>query len=192
MTCAIVSLTEEKNVPSFFFEGLNRANTFNLRKNLANRLKEELSSDLKEVRFYQIDMPYGCFSNYSKHPVFLKEKIWPTSEHYYQAQKFSGTPLEERIRLASSPVNASKIGRCHPTVRSGWESEKKGVMRDVIYAKFTQHPDLKQILLSTGNATIIEDSSDDYYWGDGSNGTGQNMLGQLLMTLRSELRRSEI
>jgi predicted NAD-dependent protein-ADP-ribosyltransferase YbiA (DUF1768 family) len=43
------------------------------------------------------------------------------------------------------------------------------------------------LLLSTGNATLIEDSPMDFYWGCGSDGTGKNMLGKILMEYRDIL-----
>ncbi|KKL76505.1 hypothetical protein LCGC14_2044250, partial [marine sediment metagenome] len=73
-------------------------------------------------------------------------------------------------------------------LRRDWESIKEGVMYDAIKAKFTQHEDLREILLSTGDAKIIENSPIDKYWGCGKKGTGKNRLGVLLMRLRNELR----
>jgi ribA/ribD-fused uncharacterized protein len=46
------------------------------------------------IRFYSVGAEYGCFSNFSPHPIRLKGKTWPTSEHFFQAQKFAGTPDE--------------------------------------------------------------------------------------------------
>lgn len=43
-----------------------------------------------EINFYEINKPYGCFSNFVKYPILLKGKIWPITEHYFQAQKFIG------------------------------------------------------------------------------------------------------
>ena len=59
--------------------------------------------DIEAMRFYRVNEPYGAFSNFSPHPVTLKGRTWPTSEHYFQAQKFAGTDYEEAIRLAKSP-----------------------------------------------------------------------------------------
>ena len=59
--------------------------------------------DIETMRFYRVNEPSGAFSNFSPHPVTLKGRTWPTSEHYFQAQKFSGTDHEEVIRLAKSP-----------------------------------------------------------------------------------------
>jgi len=68
-----------------------------------------------------------------------------------------------------------------------WEEVKDGIMLDALRLKFTQHSELKELLLSTGDEEIIEDSPIDSYWGCGSDGEGKNMLGKLLMKLRSEL-----
>lgn len=55
------------------------------------------------TRFYHVTAEYGCFSNFSPHPIRMNGKIWPTNEHYFQAQKFAETPDEEEVRLAKSP-----------------------------------------------------------------------------------------
>jgi ribA/ribD-fused uncharacterized protein len=62
-------------------------------------------------------------------------------------------------------------------------------MREVLHAKFTQHAGLRALLLSTGDARIVEHTRNDRYWGDGGDATGKNRLGQLLMELRAALRR---
>lgn len=54
--------------------------------------------------------------------------------------------------------------------------------------KFAAHDDIRQSLLMTGNATLVEHTKNDSYWGDGGDGTGKNRLGILLMQLREELR----
>jgi ribA/ribD-fused uncharacterized protein len=141
------------------------------------------------INFYSARDEYGCFSNFSRHPIFLDGKRWPTSEHYFQAQKFAGTGREEEIRLAKTPMEAANLGRSrrHP-MRRDWEAVKEAVMYAALRAKFTQHDDLKAILLGTGDATLVEHTSNDSYWGDGGDGSGRNRLGQLLMRLREELR----
>ena len=55
-------------------------------------------------------------------------------------------------------------------------------------AKFTQHPDLGELLRGTGDAELVERTHRDAYWGDGGNGKGKNMLGRILGEIRSELR----
>ena len=63
------------------------------------------------VRFYKVNDEYGCFSNFSKHGFVIGGKYWPTSEHYFQAQKFAGSTYEEEVRQAKSPMDAAKMGR---------------------------------------------------------------------------------
>jgi ribA/ribD-fused uncharacterized protein len=103
--------------------------------------------------------------------------------------KFVNTPDEEQIRQAQTPREAAQMGRDrNRPLRSDWEVIKDDVMREALYAKFTQHHDLKEKLLATGNAKIIEHTTNDSYWGDGGDGSGKNMLGQLLMETRDRIR----
>jgi ribA/ribD-fused uncharacterized protein len=106
----------------------------------------------------------------------------------FQAQKFHDKGHAEEIRKASSPMTAARLGRDRRVpLRKDWESVKIGVMRQALLAKFTQHQELKDLLLSTGTRQLIESTANDDYWGDGGNGSGKNMLGRLLMAIRSEL-----
>ena len=144
------------------------------------------------IRFYRADDEYGCFSNFSPHPVKMKGKVWPTSEHYFQAQKFVGTAHEEEIRRVKSPMIAARMGRDRKRpLRHDWESAKDEIMFEAVRAKFTQHEELRKILLATGDAEIIEHTGKDSYWGDGGDGSGRNMLGKTLMLVREELRKGD-
>ena len=64
---------------------------------------------METIKFYSTHGKYGCFSNFHKTPIKLDGKTWPTTEHYFQAQKFAGTSLEEKVRKASNPKEAAKI-----------------------------------------------------------------------------------
>jgi ribA/ribD-fused uncharacterized protein len=95
---------------------------------------------MEVVRFYRVDDKYGYFSNFSPHPIKMKGKIWPTSEHYFQAQKFAGTEHEEEIRLVRSPMIAARMGRDRKRpLRHDWESVKDEIMFEAVRAKFTQY-----------------------------------------------------
>jgi hypothetical protein len=61
-------------------------------------------------------------------------------------------------------------------------------MQTAVLAKFTQNAGLKELLLSTGDAKLVEHTENDSYWGDGGDGKGRNMLGQVLMYVREQLR----
>ncbi|MBL8299906.1 MAG: NADAR family protein [Rhodanobacteraceae bacterium] len=144
------------------------------------------------INFYRTSDDFGEFSNFSAHPIKLDGVRWPTSEHYFQAQKFHDAAYRERIRNTHSPMEAANLGRDRrQKLRGDWESVKVEVMRKALRAKFTQHDELTALLLSTGDATLVEHTTNDSYWGDGGDGRGRNMLGQLLMQLRDELQKAK-
>lgn len=142
------------------------------------------------INFYHTTEAYGCFSNFSRHSIRIEGKIWPTSEHYFQAKKFEDEALQEAVRRAKSPSIAARMGRDRTRpLRRDWESVKVAIMRDVLIAKFTQHDDIRALLLGTGEAMLVEHTVNDSYWGDGGDGRGKNVLGRLLMEVREELRK---
>ncbi|MBO0350369.1 NADAR family protein [Phormidium pseudopriestleyi FRX01] len=144
------------------------------------------------IYFYKVDEPYGCFSNFSLHGIRRKGLHWPTVEHYYQAHKFIGVEDESiitEIRNAPTPDEAAKLGRDPSrTARSNWDWVKLGIMREAVLTKFLTHLDIQAILLATEDLTIVEDSPTDYFWGCGADRTGPNHLGQMLMSVREEIR----
>ena len=143
------------------------------------------------IYFYRInEVPYGVFSNFSAHPFTRGGQLWPTSEHYFQAQKFVGfSEHQDEIRLAATPMKAAEKGReRHRPLRKDWNAVRDDAMRCALAAKFAAHPELTELLLATGDETLIEKTTNDYYWGCGTEGTGKNRLGELLMELRNELR----
>jgi ribA/ribD-fused uncharacterized protein len=140
------------------------------------------------INFYLVSDEYGCFSNFAPYPIKLDGKTWPTSEHYYQAQKFDDDQHREEIRTAKSPMVAARIGRDRTKkLRHDWESVKLSIMTEAVRAKFSQHEELRAILLGTGDAKLVEHTENDDYWGDGGDGRGKNMLGQILMRVRADL-----
>ena len=142
------------------------------------------------IYFYSTrEVPYGCFSNFSAHGFALDGAWWPTSEHYFQAQKFAGMPHAEQIRRAPTPKIAANLGRERKRpLRADWEAVKDDVMRVAVLEKFTRHADLRAILLATDDEEIVENAPSDYYWGCGADGSGKNMLGIILMEVRAALR----
>ncbi|MGL4619273.1 NADAR family protein [Chroococcidiopsis sp.] len=146
------------------------------------------------VYFYvEREKPYGCFSNFSPHGFMLDELYWATSEHYFQAQKFVGTPYLEKIRQTKTPKDAANMGRDRSLpLRSDWEQVKDDVMRAGVLQKFKTHTDIREILLSTGDEVLVENSPIDYYWGCGKDGSGQNKLGQILVEVREIFRNGNL
>jgi len=141
------------------------------------------------IFFYEPDDPYGFLSNFSHAPVNISSQFWPTSEHYYQAQKFLNAQLQRQIQCASTPGEAFALSRKYEHfVRSDWENIKLAVMAFIVREKFLQHPLLVHQLMRTGSACLTEHSHKDAFWGDGGDGKGDNHLGEILMNLRAELR----
>ena len=142
---------------------------------------------MSPIKFYSTADAYGEFSNFAEFPIRLDGEVWPTSEHYFQAQKFDDKAYQKKVRNASSPDRAAALGRDRSMKpRPDWQRYRLGTMRKAVLAKFTQHPELKALLLSTGAAKLIEHTPNDDYWGDGGDGTGQNMLGRILMEIRAQ------
>lgn len=146
---------------------------------------------MPEIKFYSTQDEFGEFSNFAHFPIKLDGKMWHTIEHYFQAQKFTDKQYQEKIRTEKSPMIAARLGRDRKQkLRKDWESVKNNVMKKALLAKFTQHEDLKNLLISTGEAKLIEHTENDAYWGDGGDGKGKNFLGILLMQVREELSTS--
>ena len=144
---------------------------------------------VKRIEFYSVGDAYGEFSNFAEYPVRIDGETWQTTEHYFQAQKFADATVRARVRRTRTPEQAANLGRDRSLkLRRDWESAKVDVMRTALRAKFKQHANLAALLLSTGDALLVERSDSDSYWGDGEDGRGRNMLGRLLMELRNELR----
>jgi len=142
-----------------------------------------------EIKFYSEKGRYGEFSNFANYSIRLKNKIWKTTEHYFQSQKFEKQEYQEKIRNAITPMMAAQLGRSRKErILKNWDDIKQNVMYEAVKAKFTQHSDLKRLLLDTKDAKIIEHTDNDNYWGDGGDGKGKNMLGKILMKVREELK----
>jgi|SRR5579871_4769769 len=140
------------------------------------------------LHFYETSMPYGCFSNFAKYAVRVEGRVWATTEHFFQASKFSDPADVEAVRNAPTAFIAARLGReRHRTLRPDWDQVRDGVMLDALREKFAQHATIREVLASTSGARLVEHTSNDRYWGDGGDGSGKNRLGVLLEQVRSEL-----
>ena len=148
---------------------------------------------MKEIKFYKVHDDYGFMSNFAPYPFSDGNKIWPTSEHYFQAQKFLIPEIQERIRQIASPMDAALEGRNRQNpLRPDWKEIKDEVMLQALRMKFSQNPEIARELLATGDASIIEHTRNDAYWADGGDGSGKNKLGFLLMQVREELKNANL
>ena len=126
-------------------------------------------------------------SNFSAAPVVLDGQTYPTVEHAFQAAKTFDPAERQAIQAAPTPASAKRLGR-QVALRPDWEPVKFDLMLRLLQQKFSQ-PDLRQALLATGDAELIEGNT----WGDRVWGcvraqgqwVGQNQLGKLLMRVRA-------
>jgi ribA/ribD-fused uncharacterized protein len=135
------------------------------------------------IYFYSTKSNYFWLSNFYYSPFILKNRKWPTVEHYFQAMKVENYQEQERIRLLPTPIEAKRAGRRVP-LRPDWEQIKDSIMEEALFAKFQQSPVLKRKLLATREAHLHEDSPYDKYWGV----KGKDRLGALLMEVREKLK----
>ncbi len=147
------------------------------------------------IYFYSTrEVPYGVFSNFARYGIEMDGLYYRTTEHYFQAMKFITTDPDyaERIRGAATPKQAANMGRSRDyPLRPDWEQVKDDIMHAAVLKKCETHEKIRQLLLETDDAQIIEKTTGDYYWGCGTKGTGKNMLGIILMRVRDQLREHE-
>jgi ribA/ribD-fused uncharacterized protein len=135
-------------------------------------------------------------------PFTVDGDRYVTAEHYMMAEKarlFGDDETRRQIVAATAPAQAKSLGR---RVR-GFEDERWVAHRVEIAlcanrAKFGQNPQLKDWLLGTGEAVLVEASPVDAIWGIGLAAQdpraadpqlwpGLNLLGFVLMKTRATL-----
>ena len=146
----------------------------------------------------KFDGEYAFLSNF--HPSCpIRDEYgisYPSVEHYFQAMKTLDKYQRINIAIQPTPGKAKYLGR-RVNLREDWEQIKEQVMYDALIQKFSD-PIMKKKLLVTGDATLIEGTTwHDNYWGNCScdkckDIIAKNMLGNILMRLRSELREGQL
>lgn len=155
------------------------------------------------VTFYHEYDKYGFLSNWYKAPFEFHGNTFPTTEHWMMWQKarlFGDRETADKILQATDLDEVKRLGRqVKPYVDAAWREVRLPVMRVGLRQKFAQNERLLNELLSTGSAVLAEVAPNDTIWGvgigsddsrasDPAEWHGQNLLGRLLMEVRSELR----
>lgn len=119
---------------------------------------------------------------------------------FKKAQLFQDAITAEKILCEAQPAVQKKLGReVQGYTPAVWDQHKFGIVWYGNYLKFSQHADLRARLLATGEKTLAEASPSDLVWGVGYeadddqilqplNWRGQNLLGKVLMSVRSAMR----
>lgn len=142
---------------------------------------------------------HQAFSNFNeKHPFpmpcWLDRSLvveMPDGEHAFQTAKATTMVEFHRILSANGPLAAKRAGGPGKVrLPADWNQRRPHVMLAVVRAKFAEG-ELRDLLDSTGERILAEDSPYDHLWGcrDRRRGyTGQNLLGRALMRVRDENR----
>ena len=127
-------------------------------------------------------------SNFYPAQVNYNGITYPNHECAFQAQKVLDKEIQRQFAELKNPRSAKSKGR-KVSLREDWEEVKFTIMEEIVKAKFTQNPELKQQLLETGNKQLQERRNrfPDKIWGMNIKGEGKNMLGKILMKVREEL-----
>ena len=134
---------------------------------------------------------YKYLSNFYVAQVFWNGLVWKSSEHAYQAAKTLDRTLQIECCSLSTPGQAKRWGnsaKVKERMREDWAEVKVNIMREILLDKFTRHPYLRELLISTGDQELIEGN----YWGDTfwgvCKGVGENWLGKVLMEIREKIK----
>jgi len=162
---------------------------------------------MPDVIIRGVEEEYGWLGNMSPHPVKYEGKWWLTAEALFQALRFpmgavndEGENIREIIHAQKSPMAAKMKSKRYKDKRNitPMGNEDLENMKIVLRLKFKCNCNpLERDLLATGDRFIVEDCSNrptvsGLFWGakrlaDGTWGE-RNMLGKLLMELRTEIR----
>jgi ribA/ribD-fused uncharacterized protein len=141
------------------------------------------------IRFFSQSATHSEFSNFAPFGIDLDGAWWATVENYYQAQKFTDPALRQSIQQAEQPIMAKTLADTNKAaVRPDWDAIKDDVMYRAVRRKFELHPELRAMLLATGEEELAEANPADAYWGVGRDGTGLNKLGKIMSRIRADLR----
>lgn len=127
-------------------------------------------------------------SNFYLRSLTYCGRKYESSEHAYQAEKSATEAGRKWVSEATSPGYAKKRGRTVVT-RPEWYDIKIEIMYEIVCCKFVQNTILKQDLLATMEAELIEYTTwNDRFWGVGTDFKGENHLGKCLMRARNDIR----
>ena len=172
----------------------------------AGKIPDKLKVSGQEVDayfFHRPEEPHGYLSNWYTSPFDLDGMHFTSVEQYimYRKCKIFGDEISAKAVLATEDTAAQQaIGRkAAGYIGSIWAGMRQMVVLRGLMAKFSQNEDLKQKLLDTGDAYLVECAGSDKIWACGirlnddkrfnaENWTGDNILGFALMEVREMLR----
>lgn len=155
------------------------------------------------VLFWQ---PPGVFGQWTPSVFTVDGARYGCAEQYMMAGKarlFGDADTLRKILATDDPREHKALGRqVRGFVPEVWDRECLEIVVAGNRAKFSQNPDMRAALLATGDKLLVEASPLDRIWGvglraddprihDRDKWRGQNLLGEALMRVRSELRAAD-
>jgi ribA/ribD-fused uncharacterized protein len=140
---------------------------------------------IQDIKGFQGE--YRWLSNFWRSPIDFSGMTFVSTENAYQAAKVRTSEANKKKAFQLiNPSDAKKLGRS-THIRPDWVYIRLAVMLSLQRKKFS-NPNLRRLLLATGDAYIEETNSwHDTFWGV-CNGVGENNLGKIIMLVRDELR----
>lgn len=143
----------------------------------------------------------SVYSNWFKVDIEIDGVKYNCTEQYMMAEKARLANDNDSLALilaTNDPGKQKLYGRKVKNLdRAMWDLVKFDVVYKACLVKFSL-PELKKVILETGNRVIVEASPTDKEWGvalhfndpaveNESNWKGKNLLGKVLMKVRQEL-----
>lgn len=163
--------------------------------------------EFEYVIFYRERDKWGCLSQFYRAPLTIDGIRYSTAEHFYMAEKartFGDDEALAKILVAGPPKKAKNIAKnIIGFDRDQWYKDdhaRRVAVRGNV-AKFSdpENKEIRDILMSTGDAVLVEGAPFDYKWGIGirwdderaskpEEWEGDNLLGFALMDARQRIR----
>ncbi len=161
-----------------------------------------------DEKFYENDNGLYFKSGYPSQwflaPITIDNQEFNCCEQrmmYMKALTFNDKETADLIMMEKEPKEQKKLGRLVKNFDADkWDTIADEIVYEANLAKFTQHQELNEKLLTTGNKIIVECSPYDKIWGNGLDITttlntpeeewkGTNRLGKAIMKVRETLRK---
>lgn len=174
---------------------------------VSNQIKSFKVMEKKNVVFfYGVKNVNGEFSNHYVREFVVNGNTFRCVEQYMMAQKaliFRDFETFNKVMNSVNPAEMKHLGREVKNFDAEkWNEVKVRVVKNAVFAKFSQNWDLRKMLLETGDKMIVESNPMDRIWGIGMcksdkevmnkmDEWGENLLGKIMMEVREELKGME-
>ncbi|KAL1742815.1 hypothetical protein HDZ31DRAFT_42386 [Schizophyllum fasciatum] len=146
----------------------------------------------RAVIYFTHETPYPGWMQHSAHRVIYNGCEYPSAHHLYEALRFEGREdIQRMIRAVPAHATNDVVMRHQAAANPIFDETYMQRLGEVLYLKFTQHPDLALQLLSTRGTELVYNDFNDSHWGIGPDGSGRNEFGKALMQLRDILASRE-